>query len=310
MTGSGEILSGGFGLLAKRPAAIAIWAAIYAALGLASVLLVLPAMMHAMQNQVSAMNNPQAGVAMMQSMGAVQGLSWLLSLAGSFLGAILLCGAFRIALRPEEPGFAGLRVGMDEVRVFAMIMVITFGGVIIGMIVMLLAMLLSLLFWFAASNMPVLAGLLIAAVWIVTICAFIYALVRISLIFPLTFIRREFAIDEAWKLSRGRFWTLFVPYLVIGLIIMLASCLVALPMLWSMMGELQHFPVGGDPQAVQAFTTELMAHWFGQPFGVMGAVVLIGSVVRAMATAVNGGAMATAARGFLADDGNLPEIFE
>ena len=53
--------------------------------------------------------------------------------------------------------------------------------------------------------------------------AMIYAEVRLSLAFPLTFMRRSFVIGEAWRLTRGRFWTLFGAYFIIGLVYMVLA---------------------------------------------------------------------------------------
>lgn len=308
MTGSGEILSGGFSLLGKRPGAIAVWALAHAAVGLISVVFLVPRMLAAMPKPGAGGDADMATqMAAMQQMMGFQGLSWLLSIAASFLGAVILCAAFRAMLRPEEGGFASLKLGMDEVRVFAMMMVIQFGGAIVLVIVMMIAMLLGFLIWFAASNYPAIAILLIALLVIAVICAIIWAAVRLSLLFPMTFIRREFVIDEAWKLSRGRFWTLFVPFLVICLLMSLVSLVVMIPVGFAAFATLPALPAAEDPAAMQAFSDAIMQQWFGQPFGILAVLTLVSAVVQAVWTALNGGAMATAAQGFLHDDGESPE---
>lgn len=309
MTGSGEILSGGFSLLAKRPGAIAVWALAHAAIGLISVVFLIPRMLAAMPKPGANGGTPDMATEMatMQQMLGFQGLSWLLSIASSFLGAVILCAAFRAMLRPQEGGFAALKLGMDEVRVFAMMMVLQFGGAIVLVIVMLIATLVGVLIWFAAGNYPAIAILLIALLVIAVACAALWAAVRLSLLFPMTFIRREFVIDEAWKLSRGRFWTLFVPFFVIGLLMSIISAVVMVPVFFSAFAAMPALPTAEDPQAMQAFSDALMQQWVGQGFGMLTVLTLIGAALQAVWTALNGGAMATAAQGFLHDDGESPE---
>lgn len=308
MTGSGEILSGAFSLLARRPGAVAIWALLHAALGSISAVFILPRLFAAMPRP-TADGTPDMATEMaaMQQMLGLQGISWLLSIASAFVGAVILCAAFRALLRPEEGGFASLKLGMDEVRVFAMMMVIQFGGAIVMVIVMLIAMLLGLLIWFAAGNYPAIAVLLIALLVVAILCAVIWASVRLSLLFPMTFIRREFVIDEAWKLSRGRFWTLFVPFLVLALMMGVVSSVVMVPVFLSVFASMPAPPAVEDPQAVQAYSEALMQQMIGGPFGMIALFTIVASALQAVWSALSGGAMATAAQGFLHDDGESPE---
>lgn len=313
MTSSGDILNGGFRVLSGRPAWVLAWAVIQAALGLAFAVFVLPRMFGPMLAHLPTgvgEPDPAAQMALLQSMAGMQGLAWLMSLGGMFVGAVLLCGAFRAVLRPEEGQFAGLRVGMDEVRVFLMTLVLWIGGCFVAFILALILMLVSVVLFFALGDIKVLAGILVAIAWIAAVCVTLYAVVRLTLMLPLTFIHRRFVIDEAWRATRGRFWTLFVPYLVIAVILSVVSAVIFVPLMWSIIASLPAPPQAEDPEAVRAYMTTLMAQMFGQPFGVMGLMVLVGSALRAVSTALYGGAMATAAQGFVTDDGRLPEIFE
>jgi hypothetical protein len=300
-------------VIRQRPASVLVWAAIYAVIGLVSVLLIFPMMQPIFQKLMTMdPESPQSMAALQASMGGVQGLSWLLSFASYFLSAVLLCGAFRILLRPDEPGFASLRVGWDELRIFGIIVVLAFGAPFAVGLFALIVMLLGLLLGFALQSVPALQILLITLLVIAAIGAVLYAWVRISLIFPLTFLRRRLVVDEAWTLSRGRFWTLFAPYAVVFLIVALLSGLLMVPAAIWFFSQLPPFPAGQDPEAAGRAVFGVLERLFSQPFGLMGAFVLVSAVIQAISVALNGGVMAAAAYGFLADDGKLPEanIFE
>lgn len=303
MTSAGDLLNGGFEVIKRRPGSVLAWAGIRAVLGLLAVLLVAPMALHQFREMSSAA--PGAGqFAAMQGMGAFQGLSWLISFGGYFVSAVLLCGAFRVILRPDEPGFASLRIGWDEMRIFGIIVVLAFAAPFALVLFMLIVGLLALLIGFALQSVPVLQYLLIGVLVIAAFCAIAYAWVRISLIFPLTFLRQKIVVDEAWKLSGGRFWTLFLPYLVVSLILGIVSAILMIPMIMQFFAELPNLAAAGeDPEAMRQAMFGMLERVVGQPFGVLGIIVVLSGLVQAISSALFGGIMATAAAGFLQDDG-------
>jgi hypothetical protein len=303
MTSAGDLLNGGFEVIKRRPGSVLVWAAIRVVLGLVTLLLIAPMAIHQFRDMASAA--PGAGqFAAMQGMGAFQGLSWLVSFGGYFVSAVILCGAFRVILRPDEPGFASLRLGWDELRIFGIIAVLAFAAPFAIMLFMLIVGLFGLLIGFALQSVPVLQYLLIGVLVIAAFCAIAYAWVRISLIFPLTFLRQKIVVDEAWKLSGGRFWKLFLPYLVVSLILGVVSSILMIPMLMQFFAELPNLTAAGeDPEAVRQAMFEMLERMLGQPFGVLGIIVILSGLIQAISTALFGGIMATAAAGFLQDDG-------
>jgi hypothetical protein len=288
---------------------VAIWAVILAAIGLATLFLMMP-MMKSQMEMLATLDpetmRSESGLARMQAMNGSMGLSWLLSLFQYFVLSVLLCGAFRATVRPEEKSFAFLRLGWDELRIFGMILVLGIGMIIASVVFFLLVMLVALVIGFALQSVPVLQAALIGVLWIAACCAIIYAMVRLSLMFPLTFIRRQLVIDEAWALARGHFWTLFLPYLLFALIVSVALWAVMMPVFGGLIaGVMQHMAEG--PEAVGAFMRGIFAHWAERPLETFGLMALLGSVIHAVYLALTGGALATAALGFLADAGKLPE---
>lgn len=316
MITAGDILNGGFRLLIRHPLAVLVWALVHAAFGLASVALVFPrmaGMMRAMAN-FDPDAPPQAmQAAMVQNMGGVQSLSWAMSFAGYFVAAVLMCAAFRAVLRPQEGGFAFLRIGKDELRMFLMMLIVWIGGMVAAVIFILIVALVGFLIAFLLRDAAVIAALLIVLLVIAAIAAMVYVMVRLTMMFPFTYIRRDLVIDEAWSATRGRFWTLFLPYLAIMLITWVVTSIVMAPMMMSMMnelfaqiGQLPHTDTAADQAQVRQAVAAFFEHMAGQTWLWGGMIVLL-TAINGISLALYAGAMATAARGLLADMGKLPE---
>ncbi|MCW3846452.1 hypothetical protein OF829_04320 [Sphingomonas sp. LB-2] len=303
MTSAGDLLNGGFEVIKRRPGAVLAWAAIHGAYVLAVWMLVMPMFLRQFREMATAEPGP-GQFAAMQGMNAFQGINFLTSFGGYFVGAVLLCGAFRTILRPDEPGFASLRLGWDEMRTFGIMAVLAFAAPFVIVLFGLTVMLLGLLIGFALQSVPVLQYLLIAVLVIASIGAIVYVWVRISLIFPLTFLRQKLVIDEAWKISGGRFWKLFLPYVVVFAIVMVLSLILMIPVMGQFFAEMPKLMAAGDdPEAVRQAVFAMLERMFSQPFGMMGLIILMSALIQAVSTALYGGIMATAALGFLQDDG-------
>lgn len=111
-----------------------------------------------------------------------------------FLLSVLMGGIYRLALRPSEKGIAHLRLGADELRltvvnlalfsVGVLFLVLTFGAAKLG----------------GPLGVLVSLGLAVAMIW---------AGVRLLLATPMTFAEHRIAIFDAWRLTKGHFWSLF-----------------------------------------------------------------------------------------------------
>jgi hypothetical protein len=204
----GSILGGAFALIRERPGAVAVWGLIYLA---ADVVLGLG---------TSALLG--SGINMVGTWSLIFLLNFVL-----FLVVMVLYTAIqRAVLRPGEPGFASLRLGMDEVRAILLMIfyvVLFYIGLIFLGVVMVL-------FVGATVNTGS-----VATVWFMVViqlvalfCLIAWFYVKLSLSFPLTLLRRRFVMGEAWTLSRGRFWTLFGAYFTIFMITFALSLVVGL----------------------------------------------------------------------------------
>lgn len=297
MISVGRILEGAFGVFREHFTAVAIWAGIYLAGNIAMLLTMGPMMAAAMNPATSA--DPGA---MMSAMGPV----WLLNLVLALVGVVLYTAAMRAVLRPNAGGIAFLRVGMDELRTVVLCILFFIGSIIL---LFLASMVLGLLGAGVAigSQSPVLTALFSFLIGLIVFGLAVYFIIRFSLAFPLTLHRGEFVVGEAWRLSRGRFWTLFGAALVVVVIGFVLTMVVSVFSMGSYFADIMS--AAGNPQATM-LAAERQAERLGS-FSVMMILQSIGSaVVAAVWVALSGGSAAMAARLLVEDEfDNAEEVF-
>ena len=113
--------------------------------------------------------------------------------------SIMTAGICRIVLRPDERGFAHLRLGADELRLSAVNLMLLPLGLVFLVVVDMVGNL-------VAARSGAQAGVLAAAVAAVPM---IWIGVRLCLATPMTFAEHRISLSDAWGLTRGRFWPLF-----------------------------------------------------------------------------------------------------
>jgi hypothetical protein len=289
MASIGSIVGGGFKLVAERPVAVAVWTAINLAVSVGTQLLMM------------AMFDPAASdpnTAMLAMWGALTPL-YLLSI---LLYVVMLCAAYRAVLRPEEGGLAFMKLGGDELRVLLMIILLFIGGFIGYLLLMLAVMLITMLLAFAGGSIGALVAI---PLYIAALCVVIYAWVRLSLVTPMTFLRHRLVFDEAWTVTRGNFWTLFLAYLVILIVTLVLSGIAYYPILAPMIAAISQLST--DPQAMESAQMAQFEQQMNQPLPMLllwGALV---AVVQTVIMAIGAGATATATRELMADAGSLSE---
>ena len=122
---------------------------------------------------------------------------------------MVLCAIFRAVLRPEDKGLAYLKLGGDELRVFAVVVVMTIlalvaEGVVAGVLMVAVGAVYK-----ANQAAGVLAGVVATVVFV---CLAIWVVVRLSLAYAMTFAEKRIRIFESWALTRGKFWPMFGMY--------------------------------------------------------------------------------------------------
>lgn len=118
-----------------------------------------------------------------------------------FAGAI-----YRIVLRPDERGFAFLRLAADELRLFGVLAVLFALWMAATMVVSFL------LAGVAAIADPAGGAAAMALAFAIMVIVAIFGGVRLSLSGPMTFAAGRLRIFASWQATEGRFWPLLRAY--------------------------------------------------------------------------------------------------
>jgi hypothetical protein len=295
----GAVIGGGFRLIREKPAAVAVWSFLYLLALIAMVFLMRPLMLAQMQAPVA---DPQVALA---NVGALFGRLLLFFLLFIILYVILFAAAQRAVLQPERQAFFYLRLGMDELRLFALTIILFVGFYIaVVLVAVVLGILIGLL---AAATRSVGIATGVAIVEFIAIFLFwVWFSTRLALAFPLTLLRGKIIIGESWRVTRGRFWPLFAAFLVVFLILMLLFSIVSVFTSGAYFAQLAHS--GMDPAAVQQAAREQMARQYGFS-ATMVIGWILGGIVGGLAVAIWGGAVATAARELTFNPNEIAETF-
>ena len=292
MASVGSILSGAFRLFREKPATVAIWGLVFVVISLASNL---PS--YFMQG-----TQPNPVPFAQPDFMSVIGMIVLAVVVMLVYTSVMMCAVFRAVLRPDESSFASIRLGMDELRMMGLYLILMIGAVFIWVICVLLLM---LLVGGAALSGSGVATFLVAGVgYLGLIGGLIFVSVRLSLVFALSFARRRLAIDEAWSLTRGRFWMLFAVYLILVLIAIVLYLVAVAPFMgpfFSAMSEAIRNPGGDSAQALELagmnnFTLQMLI-----------LMSLATALVQTVLHTLNGSATATAVRELLNEQGEALE---
>lgn len=201
----GSILGGAFRLLRQHPLSVLVWSILYLAgifaIGLLRIL-VAPA-------------GPQSAAGAIGAGLLSQGLAIALV-------AVLITAATRATLHPYKRGAFYLRLGAGELRVFALLAMLTIASAVAAFLLVLVnGFLLSLLGWLLPAGPAV--GWIGGALMLAELAALAFVQVRLSIALPLTYLYEAITVDEAWAQSRGHFWSIFGAFVVLGLLLALAG---------------------------------------------------------------------------------------
>jgi len=294
MAGVGSILGGAFGLLRDRPGSVALWAVTYC-VGALAISLVMGFVMVGTVMPVPADPN----MALSVWAGPMFSLVLLLNLCLLFLVVVLMNAVFRAMLRPQEGGFAFIRVGMDEFRMFGLVIMVcvaAFAAILVGELLLLLVI--TVLGFALGASM--ITGAISFLLFLAFVCAVVWAEVRISLIFPLTFHRRRISVDAAWELTRGRFWMLFACYFLITLIFAVAIGIVASFVMGDYFAAL--IAANGDQAQMRVAAEAFAAQQMNMPLASQILLGVVGAIFFAAGLALGPGLLASATRELLGDE--------
>ncbi|WP_126002447.1 hypothetical protein [Sphingomonas sp. ABOLE] len=133
------------------------------------------------------------------------------------LVAVLITAATRATLHPYKRGACYLRLGANELRVFALLVLLTIASMVATFLLTLAnGFLLGLLAWLAPGAAT---GWLGALLLLVELAALLFVQVRLSIALPLTYLYEAITVDEAWAQSRGHFWSIFGAFAALALLV-------------------------------------------------------------------------------------------
>lgn len=195
----GEALASGFRLTRRRPLRVWMW-------GVASVApsLLMGALMLRLFGAMALtdMGSEEASAVLVGQMVQFQALSGLANILQMLIWVVVTAAIFRTVLFPERADrFAGLKIGMDEVRVAVVGLAMIVGFYAAAIVIALIAFAVGAGLWFVSEAAAVAVGLLVAvaaglAVWGV--------ILRACLIMPASVALGDFAFVQGWKLSKGQ----------------------------------------------------------------------------------------------------------
>jgi hypothetical protein len=298
MVSAGSIIGGAFRLVRERPGTVAVWGLVYMVATVAATFAMLPLI--GMQTAAMSGETPFAA----SNISSMIGGFLLFELFLLILLVVLMTAAQRAVLRPAEQGFAYLRLGMDELRMVVLAIILS---VVTIILYFLLALVGALVIGAGGAALGPRGAIPFGIiVFLALLGLFIWFEVRLSLAYPLTLLRRKIIIGEAWRVSRGHFWTLFLSYLVIFLVLfaiwMAILGMTAGPYLSALMNS------AGNPEAAQQAVQEQMARQYS--FSLVAILTwILGAAAGALAIALGGGAVATAARQLVGDEEGIAETF-
>jgi hypothetical protein len=298
MASIGAIVGGALRLIRDHPGRVVAWAVAYCAGAFAVSLLVSYLMLGYFSiGDVTPYLQRTSQASGLSALGIL-----LLYLALGLLVVMLMNAVFRTVLRPDIGGFAGIRLGMAEFRMLGLVVLFT---IVFTVLVIVYELVLFLLM--AVVGVVFGQGTVSALISILLLLAFIggviWAQVRLSLIFPLSFYRGRITVDEAWDLTRGRFWTLFGSYLTV----MLVGALLYGALMWVMLGDylIAVAQAQNDPERVQAAMLAFAAKQAAMPLAAKIGMGLLGTLLFAIGLALGPGLLASATGELLAERGEL-----
>lgn len=214
--------------------------------------------------QLTDPNDPRM-IAIMQAYLGIAPLYFLCVFAIYILLAAFEAAVHRWLVRGESGGgFLGLNLGADTWRVLLcyIVWVCVLLGLYLALVIALVVLAGGVGFALASAgeSMAALGGIVGFVIGAALFCAFLYVLVRLAPATAVTVGRKQFAFFDAWKVTRGRFWSIFLAYLILFVIYLMALSVVGAALGFAVIGPM----LGAMANGAQPTPADTMA-MFMQP---------------------------------------------
>jgi hypothetical protein len=229
----------GFGLIRRDPLTFLGVTLLMAGVGLYVGLVFLPAYLEFwLSVPVFAGSRPEPAE-FQQALGRLVGAISPIYLIGFLSGMIMLGALNRALVFGKSKGWVlGLQLGLDEVRVILVAIITRIVAIVPGCVLLVageIAVLIPVGIAAEAaksgsggvSGLGMLISVLLGlACFIGGLVLMIWMGIRLSLAVPATVGEKRFVIFESWQMTKGRFWTLFLGYLLLFVIVYIAELVI------------------------------------------------------------------------------------
>ena len=224
----------GWNLLGREPASVAVWGVVLLVLMIAPLIgLYVPLIGDIARmgelNQNAAAQDPEA-FAQVMAMQARMMLANLGTFVLQVLAQTLVAAAiFRAVLEPQARRGFYLRVGASEGWMLLLTVIVVIGWYIAYFVAVILGFIVGFLAYFAAGKV---AGFTLGILTgIGGLGAIVWALLRLSMAWPMTFAGRRLVLFESWSLTKGSSLRLLGMALLATLLVMALEMVVAVILL-------------------------------------------------------------------------------
>lgn len=235
----------------------------------------LPAYMRSMMDASTASpSDPQSAMAAFAAMAPMFLLMFIMSIA---FYLVVFTGILKLVIHGEKPRLPFyIGFGADELRLLGtwMLMLVIFIGAYLGMAIVIGAS------SFAAMSSPMVGGILVLVMTVVSLVAFCWLMLRMSLATPATIGQRTIGLGPSWNVAKGNVWRLFGYWLIWILLLMIIEVvmvIVLMPGYFAAMGDMSAAMGSGSVEQVEAASRQMneaaLSMYDGSAAGIAGLVV-------------------------------------
>jgi hypothetical protein len=212
----------GFGIVRHKPFAVLIWVGIQLAISI-GFSAVMVTQFGPLLQQMAAMNtttssDPAQSLALLRQMAPFYGFLLVFSL---IFYPVLFATMNRAVLRPSEDAFGYIRLGADELRQLALVLIYFVLAILAEIAVSIVAAILASVFA-AALHQP---GLVVALILVLVPFVLAALWVKLSLASAQTFATRKINVFGSWALTKGQFWPMAGTYVIAAILFLIVSLL-------------------------------------------------------------------------------------